>query len=234
GRLLRTVLWEPGGEIPPGYPTPGSGRRGVRFPRLPSPVGARPGHSQPQPGLFPCPLALAQGGPARPRPDPASHRPEAAVECRRMGRAGSQSVPARLGRLLPVWELRPHVRRDQPVRPGTAGRVRGQAPQTKPPLGDEAGDLRVTGQPRADHLVRNRHRPQALPALAGHGRTPTVENVGRPRAGQPPARFDGEGLETEPRPPRQPFTLRPVELRVSCANVAFYASGPVGVLPTSG
>ena len=66
------------------------------------------------------------------------------------------------------------------------------------PLGHEAGDLRVTGQPRADHLVRNRHRPQALPALAGTGRTPTVKNVGEPCAGEPHARFDGEGLETEP------------------------------------
>ena len=114
---------------------------------------------------------------------------------------------ARLGRVLPVRELRLGVRCDQPVRPGTAGRVRGQAPQTQPYLGHAAGDLRVTGQLRADHLVRNRHRPQAVPALAGTGRTPTVKNVGEPCAGEPHARFDGEGLETEPRPPRQSLTL---------------------------
>ena len=114
---------------------------------------------------------------------------------------------AGLGRVLPVRELRPHLRCDQPVRPGTAGRVRGQAPQTQPDLGHAPGDLRVTGQPRADHLVRNRHRPQALPALAGTGRTPAVKNVGEPCAGEPHARFDGEGLETEPRPPRQSLTL---------------------------
>ena len=36
-----------------------------------------------------------------------------------------------------------------------------------------------------------------------------MKNVGEPCAGKPHARFDGEGLETEPRPPRQPLTLPP-------------------------
>jgi len=121
-----------------------------------------------------------QGGPACPRPDPADHRPEAAVDGRRMDRGGTELVPARLGRLLPVRELRPHIRCDQPVHPGTAGRVRGQTPQTQPALGHAPGDLRVPGQLRADHLVRNRHRPQAVPALAGTGRMPAVKNVGEP------------------------------------------------------
>src|SRR6266567_1195806 len=125
-----------------------------------------------------------------------------------MDRGGTELVPARLGRLLPLRELRSHLRCDQTVCPGTASRVRGQAPQTQRPLGHEAGDLRVTGQLRADHLVRNRHRSQALPALASTGRTPAVKNVGEPCAGKPHARFDGEGLETEPRPPRQSLTLR--------------------------
>ena len=122
-----------------------------------------------------------------------------------------------MGRVLPLRKLRPHVRRDQPVRPGTAGRVCGQAPQTQPPLGHEAGDLRVTRQPRADHLVRNRLRPQALSRLAGTSRMPAVKNVGEPCAGKPHARFDGEGLETEPtRPPRQPFTLLDLEYANPC------------------
>ena len=121
-----------------------------------------------------------QGGPACPRPDPADHRPEAAVDGRRMDRGGTELVPARPGRLLPVRELRLHIRCDQPVRPGTAGRVRGQTPQTQPALGHAPGDLRVPGQLRADHLVRNRHRPQAVPALAGTGRMPAVKNVGEP------------------------------------------------------
>ena len=134
------------------------------------------------------------------------------LDGRRMDRGGTQPVPARLGRVLPVRELRPDIRCDQPVRPGTAGRVRGQAPQTQPYLGHAPGDLRVTGQLRADHLVRNRHRPQAVPALAGTGRTPTVKNVGEPCAGEPHARFDGEGLETEPRSPRQSLTLPLISL----------------------
>ncbi len=73
--------------------------------------------------------------------------------------------------------------------------------------GMRLGNLRVTGQFRADHLVWDRHCPQALPVLAGTGRTPTVKNVGEPCAGEPHARFDGEGWKPSLRPPRQPLTL---------------------------
>ena len=114
----------------------------------------------------------------------------------------------------PVRELRSNIRCDQPVRPGTAGRVRGQAPQTQPYLGYAPGDLRVTGQLWPDHLVRNRHCPQAVPALAGTGRTPTVKNVGEPCAGEPHARFDGEGLETEP-DATAPLTMTRIRLTVT-------------------
>jgi len=55
-------------------------------------------------------------------------------------------------------------------------------------------------------LCGTRHSPQAFSALEDIGRSPTVKNVGEPCAGKPHARFDGEGLETEPRPPRQPLT----------------------------
>src|SRR5664280_1380571 len=43
----------------------------------------------------------------------------------------------------------------------------------------------------------NRCRTQAQPGLAGSGRTPPVKGVGEPCAGEPHARFDGRGLETE-------------------------------------
>src|SRR5665648_305102 len=43
----------------------------------------------------------------------------------------------------------------------------------------------------------NRRRTQAQPGLAGSGRTPPVKGVGEPCAGEPHARFDGRGLETE-------------------------------------
>src|ERR1700739_1380750 len=115
-----------------------------------------------------------------------------------MGRAGAQPVPARLGRVFPLRQFRPGIRCDQSIRPGTVLCVCWETPQTHPPLGHEEGDLRVTGQPRIAHLVWNRRRPQAFSALAGNGRTPTVKNVGEPCAGKPHARFDGEGLETEP------------------------------------
>src|SRR5690242_9291066 len=52
--------------------------------------------------------------------------------------------------------------------------------------------------------------PLSPPGRTGPGgecRMPAVNGVGEPCAGEPHARFDGEGLETEPRPPRQSLTL---------------------------
>ena len=43
----------------------------------------------------------------------------------------------------------------------------------------------------------NRRRTQAQPGLAGPNRTPPVKDVGEPCAGEPHARFDGRGLETD-------------------------------------
>jgi len=43
--------------------------------------------------------------------------------------------------------------------------------------------------------------------LEGNGRTPAVKNVAEPCAGEPHARFDGEGWKPSLRPPRQPLTL---------------------------
>ena len=67
----------------------------------------------------------------------------------------------------------------------------------------------VPGPPRPDHPGWNRRRTQALPGLAGKSRMPPVNDVGKPCAGEPHARFDGRGLETEPQPaaPRQSPTL---------------------------
>ena len=44
--------------------------------------------------------------------------------------------------------------------------------------------------------------PQAQPGLAGPSRTPPVKGVGEPGAGEPHARIDGRGLETERPGPR--------------------------------
>ena len=43
----------------------------------------------------------------------------------------------------------------------------------------------------------NRRRTRAEPGLAGSVRTPPVKDAGEPCAGEPHARFDGRGLETE-------------------------------------
>ena len=46
----------------------------------------------------------------------------------------------------------------------------------------------------------------AQQAVAGNSRTPTVKTVGEPCAGEPHARFHGEGLETDRVAPRQSIT----------------------------
>ncbi len=74
--------------------------------------------------------------------------------------------------------------------------VRGEAAQTRPGLGI-CPALPVAGCVRTDQPQWSHRRPQAEPALAGSGRTPPVKDVGEPCAGEPHARFDGRGLETE-------------------------------------
>ena len=68
-----------------------------------------------------------------------------------------------------------------------------------PGMGHQTGAA-VPGPPGPDQPRWNRLPAQALPGLAGKHRTPPVKNVGKPCAGEPHARFDGRGLETEPRP----------------------------------
>jgi hypothetical protein len=60
------------------------------------------------------------------------------------------------------------------------------------------GMTQVLLSPQRLGLVRwSCHPAQTLPGLAGQGRTPTVKNLGKPCAGEPHARFDGRGLETD-------------------------------------
>ena len=66
-------------------------------------------------------------------------------------------------------------------------------------MGHQTGAA-VPGPHGPDQPRWNRPPAQALPGLAGEHRTPPVKNVGKPCAGEPHARFDGRGLETEPRP----------------------------------
>jgi hypothetical protein len=98
--------------------------------------------------------------------------------------------------VLPIRELRSRLRRDQTLRADAACRVHRQAAPTRAGLGVSP---RSTG-----------HRPTSVlfPSMAssshpgpigpaGSGRTPSVKGVGEPCAGEPHARFDGRGLETE-------------------------------------
>ena len=73
-------------------------------------------------------------------------------------------------------------------------------------------------------------RPQAEPGLASQTECHTVKNVGEPCAGEPHARFDGEGLETEDpdhggvKPKSMRETARPVRCPPTVHNGSHRAS----------
>ena len=108
-----------GGQDP--HRAPGRRRGGLRLPRLSPSAGAR---ADPEVGASDLPrsLALTQGHPTRPRPDPGDHRPAAAPDAGRGHRQGPQPVPARLGGILPLRQLRPRPRPDQELRPRSGSR----------------------------------------------------------------------------------------------------------------
>jgi site-specific DNA recombinase len=182
-----------GGQDP--HRAPDRRGRGVRLPRLPPSPGARP---DPQVGAadLPCSLALTQGHPTSPRPDSGAHRPQAAVGPGRGHRRRAQPLPARLGRVLPLRELGSGPRPDQELCP-QAGRVAAvQDGQATALLGlGHAPGAALTRPPGPDPPRQSRRLAQTLPGLAG--RTPPVKDVGKPCAGEPHARFDGRGLETD-------------------------------------
>jgi len=76
-------------------------------------------------------------------------------------------------------------------------------------------DLSLAGRPGADLPQRNRHRPQAQPALAGSGRTPPVKDIREPCAGEPRARFDGEGWKRSSRHRASPSPNQPPGCRLT-------------------
>jgi RNA-directed DNA polymerase len=99
--------------------------------------------------------------------------------------------------------------RNYALRPDRAAAVQARQATTILGLGHDPGTA-LTGSPGPDPPRWSRRSAQTLPGLAGKGRTPTVKNVGKPGAGEPHARFDGRGLETDriygtapaPDPPR--------------------------------
>ena len=139
---------------------------------------------------------------------------------------GTELVPARLGRVLPLRELGSCPRPGRELRPLAAGAVvvqEGQ-PAARLAVGRDPGAA-ITGSPGPGQPPSNRHPAQALPGLAREGRTPPVKNVGKPCAGEPHARFDGRGLETgrqqrnraspRPSPFRRLDDLAPVDVILS-------------------
>src|SRR6476620_4212842 len=106
-----------------------------------------------------------------------------------------------MGGVFPLRKLRTDARPDQKLCPDPARTVVVQTGQT--PQGPRMGDDPGAGltQPPGPDLPGWDRRP--APALSGlEPRTPPVKNVGKPCAGEPHARFDGRGLETEATPAR--------------------------------
>ena len=85
----------------------------------------------------------------------------------RSDRGRPEPVPARLGRLLPVRQLRGPLRKDQRVCADADGAVHRQAHPPDPEVRLGGPRLPVPGPARADHLVGNRRRPLSLQGLAG-------------------------------------------------------------------
>ena len=138
--------------------------------------------------VFSCPLALPTGGAARPGPHPVPYDARPARCTGRTSRRGSQSLPPRLGRVLPVRQLGLGVRQDQVLTPSCGSRCSSLSSTNAADHGDSP---RSTGprSPGPGLPQRHRRRPQAQPGLAGSGRTPPVKDVGEPGAGEPHARF---------------------------------------------
>src|SRR6266566_125660 len=142
-------------------------------------------------------MALTQGCPACPRPDPGDHRPGTAAGTYRGHRHGTEPVPARLGRVFPLRKLSPRPRPGRELRPLAARAlvVQERQPASRLAVGRDPGAA-ITRSPGPGQPPSNRHPAPALPGLARAGRTPPVKNVGKPCAGEPHARFDRRGLET--------------------------------------
>src|SRR6478735_5006251 len=84
----------------------------------------------------------------------------------RTGRAGDQPVPARLGGLFPLRELRPRLRSDQTLRGDAARGVHRETPPARARLGIRP-NLLLGRRSGSDQPQRHRHRTQAPPGLAG-------------------------------------------------------------------
>ena len=100
---------------------------GSGLPRVPPPAGAVPGHPGHWHRRLPRPMALTQSGAARPGPHPVHDHAGPAGCTGRASRAGDQPLPARLGGLLPLRELRPLFRQDQALRADAARAVHREA-----------------------------------------------------------------------------------------------------------
>ena len=116
----------------------------------------------------------------------------------RDGGAGHESVPARLGRVLPVRPLGRPARQDQNYALQRLAVFIGKRHKSRHARGYGMSVLgfRAASQYGLVTLAESSSRP-GPPSPGGRNRMPAVNDVGEPCAGEPHARFDGRELETE-------------------------------------
>ncbi len=155
-----------------GRPHPGSGS-GRRVREAKEIVSSRSAGTWPHPRID---GAVTAGG------EPGAHR------------AGRESLPARLGGVFPLRECGSAVHADDGVRRDACSAVVGEAGALAASAAASPVRLgRASGSGAARWMGR---LPAAEPAVAGEGERRPVKDVGEPCAGEPHARFEGEGLET--------------------------------------
>lgn len=91
---------------------------------------------------------------------------------------GSQQLPARLGRLLPLRKRGPPLRQDRHLRARAALALPGEAAPQAKKLRLVDGRLRVTEPDGPDQPQRTRRRATTEPGRGGQSRMPAVKDVG--------------------------------------------------------
>src|SRR5215211_5629587 len=188
---------------------PHPGRAGLRLPRLPPPQGGVVALAR---ALLPAPLAVGSSDAPGPGQGQGGNRPARGGPRGRVGGRRPQPRPAGLGRVFPLRQLGAEVRPARQLCPRAPGDLcQHQARTPRPEL---AAPLHLgVGQPARDP-------PSQWENTAGGCACLAVNDVGKPGAGEPHARFDrGPLAKQQPRragtdaPTGKPAGLSPATYR---------------------
>jgi hypothetical protein len=133
--------------------------------------------------LLPATMAIGSCYGSDPGQDPGGDRPALRGPLHRVGRGQPQPRAARLGRLLPLRQLRAEVRRHRQLRPRALGHLRQH--QARPPVPPQLDPPVYLGVAAGSGGLST----QRTSAERG-GACAAVNDVGKPCAGELHARFD--------------------------------------------